>query len=712
MNRVSLVLVLHAHQPIGNFDHVMEENYRLSYLPFIECLERHPAVSVSLHYSGVLLEWLEEHHPDYLDRLQALREAGSVEFLAGGFFEPILISIPEADRQAQITRLQEFLERRFGERARGVWLTERVWEPTLPETLAQAGVDYTLVDDLHFLAAGVEPEALYGYYRTESLGRWLHVIPGLQVLRYSMPWKPVNETMTALHHIAGRYPDSLVAVGDDLEKLGGWPHTYHSVYEEHWLDDFFAAVEANQAWLNCCRASEYLSTHEPAGTAYLPTASYREMTEWALSGHAAELYAEALERVPTLEHGEGLLRFFSGGTWPSFFAKYSESNLLHKQMLALSDRFQKARPKPSAAAASRAWQAAYRHLLAAQCNDAYWHGVFGGLYSPHLRHGVYSELIQAEKALDQMEKAFRKSTVRCATFEWLGKKREPIEVRTEQLSCLIDPDDGATVSALRSKASAANLVNALRRRPEGYHRNMPTVAQTDDKMVSIHELVASKEAGLDRFLLYDRYDRHAFRTYFFSPARSWEDFVLLRLGEPLQWAAGKYDAGKPREDGGLFTRIGPLSVEGSDLELSVQKQITATPKPDGTAVRCAMRIDCMQGSGRFRMGLEMVLNLLAGNAPDRYYLAEEWKETLDWAGEKTFSGPLHMRDEWLKLDLELAGSPGPERWWLSPIFTVSQSEGGYEKVYQGSAILPVWDLEFKTADSWEGSVTLTVRSLP
>ena len=123
MNRVSLVLVLHAHQPIGNFDWVVEQNYRLSYLPFIECLERHPAVSVSLHYSGVLLEWLDKHHPEYMNRLRALREAGSLEFLAGGFFEPILISIPEHDRQAQIARLQAFLEQRFGERPRGVWLT-------------------------------------------------------------------------------------------------------------------------------------------------------------------------------------------------------------------------------------------------------------------------------------------------------------------------------------------------------------------------------------------------------------------------------------------------------------------------------------------------------------------------------------------------------------------------------------------------------------
>jgi alpha-amylase len=379
-------------------------------------------------------------------------------------------------------------------------------------------------------------------------------------------------------------------------------------------------------------------------------------------------------------------------------------------MLALSERFQKARPKPTAAATSRAWESAYRHLLAAQCNDSYWHGVFGGLYSPHLRHGVYSELIQAEAGLEKMEKSFKKKAVATGAFEWLGK-RGTVEVRTEHVGCLIEPGDGATVTALRSKTSGANLVNSLRRRPEVYHRNMPSAAENDGKMVSIHEILASKEAGLDRFLLYDHYDRNAFRTYFFSPARNWEDFALLRLGEPTQWAAGKYELGESRSDGGLFTRTGPLSVEGAEMQISVQKEFAVIPTGKDTTIRCGIRIDCMQGSGQFRLGLELILNLLAGNAPDRYYLAGDWKEPLDWAGEKTLPGALRLQDEWLKLDLELAGSPAPDRWWLTPLFTVSQSEGGFEKVYQGSAILPVWDVEITTADSWEGTVTLTVGEL-
>jgi alpha-amylase len=42
--KFNLVLLIHAHQPVGNFDEVMERTYERSYLPFIECVARHPRV--------------------------------------------------------------------------------------------------------------------------------------------------------------------------------------------------------------------------------------------------------------------------------------------------------------------------------------------------------------------------------------------------------------------------------------------------------------------------------------------------------------------------------------------------------------------------------------------------------------------------------------------------------------------------------------------
>ena len=56
--RISLALVLHNHQPVGNFGWVLEEHHDSAYEPLIGALERHPGVRLGLHYTGPLLAWL------------------------------------------------------------------------------------------------------------------------------------------------------------------------------------------------------------------------------------------------------------------------------------------------------------------------------------------------------------------------------------------------------------------------------------------------------------------------------------------------------------------------------------------------------------------------------------------------------------------------------------------------------------------------------
>ena len=709
MNRLSLALILHAHQPIGNFDEVIERAYQRAYLPFLDCLERHPAVCVSLHYSGPLLEWTEQHHPEYLARLRKLREAARVELLGGGFYEPILISIPERDRLAQIARLRDYLKSRFGESPRGAWLTERVWEPDLPQSLAKAGVEYTLADDTHFLSAGIEPEELYGYYATESDGHLVNVIPGLKSLRYLIPWRSVPEVLAMLARVSEAHPNSLIAMGDDLEKFGDWPQTYRSVYEEHWLEDFFTSLESNRSWLRSTRACDYLDSHGPLGRVYLPTASYREMTEWWLPYRAAEIYAETLGRLQALEGGERYLRFLNGGSWRNFLSKYSEANLLHKQMLAVSRRFQSLKSSVPAGAK----KTAYAHLLAAQSNDAYWHGVFGGLYAPHLRHAVYSHLIQADSALEQMENTFGEEAVCWKHFDLTLNGRPELEVRSRRVNFLIRPSDGATVAAIHFKPASVNLVNSIRRRPEVYHKKVPQAATPagPGELRSIHDRVLAKEEGLGRYLLYDRYDRNAFRNYLFPVNKTLEDFAALQLEESPEWAGGEYALAERGKDEWLFVRSGPLSAVGNGIHLLLEKQFRLKTEKDCDRFRCSLRVTCLQGAAHFRLGLDVVLNLMAGHAPDRYYSTPGWKQSLDWLGELDQPGPLTLVDEWLKVSLDLAPSPPCKLWWLCPIFSVSQSEEGFEKVYQGSAIMPVWDVALKASGFWEGSVELVLRSL-
>ncbi|MFC1731820.1 alpha-amylase, partial [candidate division KSB1 bacterium] len=114
VNKVNLILCLHNHQPVGNFDHIFQEHYDRAYGPFLDVYEKYAGLPLGLHCSGPLWDWILENKPDYIERIRALVEKESVELLAGAYYEPILTMIPERDRVSQITMMQEFILNIFG----------------------------------------------------------------------------------------------------------------------------------------------------------------------------------------------------------------------------------------------------------------------------------------------------------------------------------------------------------------------------------------------------------------------------------------------------------------------------------------------------------------------------------------------------------------------------------------------------------------------
>jgi alpha-amylase len=129
---------------VGNFGWVFGDVYEQAYRPMLDALDRHPGVRVALHYTGPLLDWLRAERPEFLGRLRALVDRGQVELLGGGYYEPVLASLPERDRLGQLARMAEELEQITGRRPRGAWLAERVWEPDLPTSLVRAGYSWTI----------------------------------------------------------------------------------------------------------------------------------------------------------------------------------------------------------------------------------------------------------------------------------------------------------------------------------------------------------------------------------------------------------------------------------------------------------------------------------------------------------------------------------------------------------------------------------------
>ena len=709
MPKIHLVLLIHSHQPVGNFDHVFETLYERSYLPFLERLEKHPAVRLGLHYSGPLLEWIESHHPEFLEKLATMSARGQVELVGGAFYEPILISVPHVDAVEQIHRMRKFLEQKFSEPPSGLWLAERVWEPHLPTVLAASGVDYTLLDDQHFLSAGVDPENLFGYYVVEDCGARVKVIPGLKTMRYMVPFRVVEDVIGYLREASEKHPDGMVAMGDDNEKFGGWPGTFDHCYRDGWLDHFFEALETNSDWLVATPPGEYLGSHAPLGRVDLPAASYSELMEWVLPTPARrDLHALNQEFAERPD----VTRFLRGGIWRGFLSKYSESNLLHKKTLYVSRKLQSARGRKQQDAEGSELREARTHLLRAQCNDAFWHGVFGGLYSPHLRTALWNELVHAERLLPS-KRARKAHGVAAEGLDFDSDGIDEIYVSSHQGAFLLKANDGATVPLLDFAPSGITLINSLTRRVEAYHSRLTDTAHGDTAGVaSIHEQTKVKEPGLENLLRYDRWARNCFRLLVFPHGKTREEYEWLGLDESASLASGFYSHQKSSRNRFEFTHEAPVDLEGvtpQGAAIRAQKTFRYEPGNDHFTLRCAIELSHNADAMPLcNVGIESVFNLLAPDAADRYFEFEGQRQPLQWSGST--KGQLRLVDEWQNVAIEIE-APHAEEFWIAPIETVSESEEGFERVYQGSQILAVWRPDLTANKTWRTELAIHVTKV-
>ncbi len=724
MPKVQFIFAIHNHQPVGNFEFVAEEAYLKAYLPFINVLKRHPGIRITLHYTGILYRFFEEKHPEFLDDLKELVCDGRAEILSGGFYEPILAVLPDEDKTGQIRTLSDYIRKKLGFDSKGMWLAERVWEPHLARYIAEAGIDHVVVDDYHFKMAGLRDPDLDGYYLTEELGGLVRIFPGSERLRYLIPFHRPEETIEFLSTFRSTERNRLAVMADDGEKFGVWPETFHTVYEEGWLERFFTLLEKNSEWLETTTFSDYLRKEPARGRVYLPTASYMEMGEWTLPTSTMAEYEDALNTIKNLADGAKIRPFVKGGIWRNFLAKYPESDHMHKRMLAVSRKVRNVLEAPgSAAKLNRESAQMIDHLYQCQCNDAYWHGVFGGLYLPHLRSAVYEHLIQAEHLADRALKSLgpvlrgKNTEKKMGASSWLEIERgdldrdgsEEFMINSDLLNVFVDPTEGGRISELDWKPRSFNVMNGLTRRREGYHDKIARACTaTAGEAKTIHDRLIVKEEGLQHHLVYDWYRRASLLDHFFSSGVDLAGFMRSEYYEAGDFVLGTYRAAAKKQKD---TAELALEREGTAEGLRARIRKTLTVRCADPSLRVRYEITNEDGSElNTTFGSEFNFSLLAGNAHDRFYEVPGPvldKRNLASTGETNNVGEVRLVDEWLKLTITLAFSQ-PAILWRAPVETVSQSEAGFERVYQSSMVMPLWRISLAPGAVWETTVTMTM----
>lgn len=686
--KINFAIGIHNHQPVGNFNAIFKEAFNKAYIPFLNILERHPRIKINLHFSGPLIDYMAENYPSLVKSIRKMVKRGQIEILAGAYYEPILTNLLDHDIKGQINKYLESSQKLFKFKPQGMWTAERVWEPSLAKSISQSEIKYTLLDESHFRYAGLNPEEVSGYYITEEKGYPLYIFPISFKLRYYMPFQIPEKTIEFLSGIATEAGDNLATFGDDGEKFGIWPGTFDTVYNKGWLEKFFSLLEKNKNWINLVHFSEFIKKHTPRGRIYLPTASYFEMTQWALPGKVQAEFEKTISELKEKNLWDRYEPFLKGGFWRNFLAKYDESNNIQKKSICLSKKIIKLKGKKKKQALEELWKG--------QCNCAYWHGVFGGLYLPHLRDALYKHLIRAEKIIDSALIKKRKF-IQYEVDDYNNDSFDEVIIKQNKFNLYFSPQRGGTLYELDIKEKDTNLINTLKRRYEAYHEKISSARKENnaDSLKSIHDLTVTKEENLDKHLNYDKYPKHCLLDHILAPQTTLEDFKTARFHQDGDFALKPYKFKIKKQRRVLvleLSREAFVKFENNFYPFKIQKNITVCENSNQLTAQYLLENPSGKEFGIW-FASEFNFNFLNYRDENSGLFFESGKANLHSTGcaQGVQKVPL---EEAGRLKFEITVSPESSLWHF-PIETVSISEGGFEKIYQGTTLLFHWRLHFK-----------------
>jgi 4-alpha-glucanotransferase len=378
------------------------------------------------------------------------------------------------------------------------------------------------------------------------------------------------------------------------------------------------------------------------------------MTEWVLEPDDFARYSELKEKVPAEAR-----RFLRGGFFREFFLKYPESNHLHKRMLLVS---REARREPD--------RQVPVELFKAQGNDPFWHGVFGGLYLPHLREAAYRNLLEAEKRLPL--------GLGWEARDYDNDGRDELIFRSGPFNLFFKPSFGGSLVELDDRGLSRNLSDVLSRREETYHRQKPAGGEGGK---SIHELARKLPPEAASLLRYDWHPRYSLLDHFLADGTTPESFQNIDYKELGDFINQEYEF-KLEDGAAVLCRSGHLWADGNPNPLRVTKRVI--PQKDGLLFRYELE----------NLG-DKETPVVFGVEWNFYVLPSEWR--LENSALALLGG------RW-RLDFPEAADV-----WAFPLRTISQSESDYDIIHQGMSFLPSWRMVLSPRQKHPLAIALSVR---
>lgn len=644
MNKVKLIFGTYNSQPAGSDDYQFEKAYQEAYKPFLTVLYNFPKTRVVLFYSGILLEWFEKNHPEFIMLLNEMVKRRQVELLGSGFYDPILPMIPTADRIGQIELLTTYIRKSFGKRPRGSWVTQQIWDPSLAYTFASSGMDYLFLDDRHFYEAGGDDNSILGPSLTEDQGKIITVFPIIGRLQNIIPEKKPSEVVEKLLSFRRSSEDTVVTLFEPGENYGLYGETGKRCYQENWFETFFSLLIERGDAIELYRPERIVRDYVPKNKFYFACTRFRN------TKFEEDLYFRQVLK------------------------KYYESTMLYSKMIYTNilvnqirgDKYRK--------------KTAREELWKGQCNNAYWHGNPHGIYSNSLRKAAYRSLIEAEKITH--EKGIFIPSVISVDFDMDGRKEYLYQ--GNELNAYIH-EKGGRLFELDYLPKSWNYLDSMSRYREEYYNQYGV-----------------KDPPVDD------YPRKAFIDHFLDNSEEMTTFNKMDYTEKGNFIHSVYDIVDFEREKKKVTLgyNGCLELDKEKYQIRIEKKYIFNKNKIEVAYTITNN-DERNIHQLFATEINLSF-AAKGMESHRVYNASKQKISelsIDFTSVRDVSN-LIIDDVTNNVTINVDMST-PAEMWILPVETTSLGEIGIETIYQATCFLPRWELKLGTGEVWRNTITLT-----
>jgi hypothetical protein len=423
----------------------------------LELFEQDLLQKINLYICGRGLKLAGTKHKALVNQIKRKFDEGCIEFMGGGFYDPVFPLIPKLSQNLQIQLHKDELKTWFEATPQGIWLPSFVWESSMISMISENNFEYTVLKDYQLEGALWRYPTSKGYWAMEDQGHLVKFISSSSKAFQYFRENKIEELCVEIQNELDAQNEGALWYTLDIPFL----RHQRGQYEHHWFENFKELLVQLQAkgFVQKLLASQ-IHEQECGGNIHIPSSVGRSLG---------------------LEVGLNSIR--------DLLLLQPECNLIQKKVQKLFQKIQKINSEKA------------KHLLHSDlliCQSIYWlrnQFATGGLVHLQDRLQIFKNILASEKS---WRAHAEHDGVSFEESDLLGRGHSQIQLANNDLNILIEQRDGGRIRSLEFIPTLSQLVS-------GY--NPPTKKQLQKPYFSVIPECGSK----DHFFETDKFSANFMR---------------------------------------------------------------------------------------------------------------------------------------------------------------------------------------------------------